>query len=60
MRTAEQMAAVAVLFSIVAVIAGLQDSLALDTPSGPSIVVAATALFALSLLPLPGSGTRAG
>ena len=44
-----QMAALAAVTGIVAVVAGLHGSLAFDTPSGPSIVVAALALFLLSL-----------
>jgi len=52
-RTPEQMAVGAAIAGGVAVVLGLQGSLHLDTPSGPSIVVAAAALFALSLLPLP-------
>ncbi|HMB74910.1 MAG TPA: metal ABC transporter permease, partial [Kiloniellaceae bacterium] len=35
---------------VLAVIGGLQLSLAADTPSGPSIVVAALALFIVSQL----------
>ncbi len=50
-RTPEQMAVIAALIGAVAVVLGLQGSLHLDTPSGPSIVVAAGILFALSLLP---------
>lgn len=53
-RTPEQMAAIAMLFGIVAVSGGLFASLNWDTPSGPSVVVAATAVFVLSLLS-PGS-----
>jgi len=52
-RTPEQMAIGAAIAGCAAVVLGLQGSLYLDTPSGPSIVVAAAALFALSLLPLP-------
>jgi zinc transport system permease protein len=37
-----------------AVVAGLFGSLEWDTPSGPSIVVAALGLFVLSLTPLAG------
>lgn len=48
-RTPEQMAAAAAAIGIVAVLAGLAGSLHLDTPGGPSIVVAAAGLFALSL-----------
>ena len=54
-----QMAALAAVAGVVAVIAGLHGSLAFDTPSGPSIVVAALALFLLSLAlrrrPSPGT-----
>ena len=59
-RTPEQMAVIAALIAAVAVGLGLFGSLALDTPSGPSIVVAATVLFCLSLLPALGPWTRAG
>ena len=48
-RTPEQMAIGAAGIGIVAVLAGLAGSLQLDTPGGPSIVVAAALLFALSL-----------
>lgn len=48
----EQMAIIAALSGVLAVIAGLYGSLEWDTPTGPSIVVAALALFVLSLLPL--------
>lgn len=58
-RTPEQMAVIAALIGAVAVALGLQGSLHLDTPSGPSIVVAAGALFAVSLLPLrPSAAAR--
>lgn len=49
--TPEQMAVLASLGGALAVIIGLGASLRLDTPSGPSIVVAAFALFIVSLLP---------
>ncbi|WP_421929435.1 metal ABC transporter permease [Neoaquamicrobium sediminum] len=52
--TPEQMAVMASLIGALAVIAGLFGSLEFDTPSGPSIVVAALALFLLSLLPYAG------
>ena len=55
----EQMAVLASALGVVAVLLGLVGSLKLDTPSGPSIVVAALVLFLLSLLRLPsghGSG----
>jgi zinc transport system permease protein len=48
-RTPEQMAVLASIVGIVSVIGGLFASLRWDTPSGPSIVVAATVLFALGL-----------
>jgi zinc transport system permease protein len=48
----EQMAVVAALAGAAAVLGGLFGSLKFDTPSGPSIVVAALALFVLSLSPL--------
>jgi zinc transport system permease protein len=47
----EQMAVYASSAGIIAVLAGLFGSLQWDTPSGPSIVVAALCLFVLSLLP---------
>lgn len=46
----EQMAILAGLIGMGAVFAGLSGSLTWDTPSGPSIVVAAAALFGVSLL----------
>lgn len=48
----EQMAVLAALCGAAAVSGGLYGSLEWDTPSGPSIVVAALALFILSLSPL--------
>ena len=48
----EQMAVLAIIVGIAAVIGGLYGSLAWDTPSGPSIVVAALLLFLLSVSPL--------
>ncbi len=48
-RTPEQMAALAAALGALAVLAGLFASLQWNTPAGPSIVVAATALFALAL-----------
>lgn len=48
----EQMAVLAALFGAVSVVLGLFGSLEWDTPSGPSIVVAAVVVFALSLTPL--------
>ncbi|MBB99265.1 MAG: hypothetical protein CML67_06980 [Rhodobacteraceae bacterium] len=55
----EQMAVLAALFGIVSVVGGLFASLEWDTPSGPSIVVAALALFLASLSPLASWITRA-
>lgn len=48
-RTPEQMAALAALVGAVSVVGGLFGSLRWDTPSGPSIVVAATVTFVLAL-----------
>lgn len=50
-RSPEQMAVLAALIGMAAVVMGLSGSLYGDTPSGPSIVVAAFVLFCLSLLP---------
>ena len=47
-QTAEQMAIVAAIVGAVAVAGGLASSWMLDTPAGPSIVVAALILFGLS------------
>lgn len=46
-RSPEQMAAGAALIGAAAVIGGLYGSFQWDTPAGPSIVIAAAALFAL-------------
>lgn len=51
--TPEAMAALAAIFGVVAVVGGLFGSLSFDTPSGPSIVVAALVIFLLSRLPSP-------
>ncbi|MEQ8442358.1 MAG: metal ABC transporter permease [Alphaproteobacteria bacterium] len=57
----EQMAALASAFGITAVIMGLYGSKTWDTPSGPSIVVAALLLFILSYIRMPRiSSNRAG
>ena len=48
-RSPEQMALLAAAIGCVAVLGGIAGSLAWDTPSGPSIVVVAALLFALSL-----------
>lgn len=47
----EQMALLAALIGATSVLGGLFGSLEWDTPSGPSIVVAALVLFLLSILP---------
>ncbi len=58
--TPETMAVFASLLGAIAVVGGLFGSLRYDTPSGPSIVVAALVLFIISLLPLVRrSGTPA-
>ena len=48
----EQMALLAALIGVVSVVGGLYGSLQWDTPSGPSIVVAALVLFVFSISPL--------
>lgn len=48
----EIMAVLSAVIGAVAVVGGLFGSLTFDTPSGPSIVVAALAIFVVSLLPL--------
>jgi zinc transport system permease protein len=48
----EQMAIVAAISGVAAITCGLYGSLKFDTPSGPSIIVAALLLFVLSLSPL--------
>ena len=49
-RTPESMAVTAALTGICAVIGGLAVSFQWDTPTGPTMVVVAVALFALSSL----------
>lgn len=46
------MAVIASIFGVIAVIGGLYGSLHYDTPSGPSIVVAALIIFLFSMAPL--------
>jgi zinc transport system permease protein len=53
----EQMAVLASLIGCIAVVAGLMASLQWDTPAGPSIVVAAAAVFLVTNL-MPGRGYR--
>lgn len=55
----EHMAVFAAIAGVLAVVAGLFASLEWDTPSGPSIVVAALAFFIVSLLHL-GDRRKAG
>src|SRR5690606_18180222 len=55
--TPEQMALLAAGVGALAVSGGLYGSLGFDTPSGPSIVVAALALFLVSLM-LPQAQAR--
>ena len=50
----EQMALYAALFGVAAVVGGLFASLEWDTPSGPSIVVTALAIFVAGLIPVRG------
>ncbi|MBL8659278.1 MAG: metal ABC transporter permease [Rhodospirillales bacterium] len=50
--TPEAMAALAAILACLAVVLGLGASLRFDTPSGPSIVLAAAGIFAVGLLPL--------
>lgn len=58
----ESMAVLAALFGVASVIGGLQGSLNFDTPSGPTIVVAALCLFLISqVVPASlGKGLRIG
>lgn len=49
-RTPEQMAVLAAVAGCIAVVVGLWGSRAFETPGGPSIVVAATALFVVSAM----------
>lgn len=51
----EIMAISAAVIGVIAVVTGLFASLEWNTPSGPSIVVAALALFIVSLTPMPSS-----
>jgi zinc transport system permease protein len=57
-RGPEQMAVIATGLGVIAVVAGLLASLEWDTPSGPSIVVAAAVLFVLVLLPVAALARR--
>ena len=55
----EPMAFVAAFVGLLAVVGGLFGSLSVDTPAGPSIVVAALMLFIVSISPLGGLLRRA-
>lgn len=50
----EQMAVFAALAGMASIVLGLESSLRWDTPSGPSIVVAALVLFLLAMSPVGG------
>ncbi len=54
----EAMAVLAAIIGAVAVCVGMYGSLTWDTPSGPSIVVAAAVIFLFSLLPLGSAGFK--
>lgn len=56
----EQMAILAAVIGAASVVAGLFGSLQWDTPSGPSIVVAALLFFLMSLVPIGRRLTRPG
>ena len=49
-RTPEGMAAIATLIGALSVLGGLRAAWIVDTPAGPSIVAAAVAIFALSIV----------
>ncbi len=55
--TPEQMAVLGSVLGVIAVLGGLSGSWVWDTPSGPSIVVAAAILFAVSVM-IPRIGPR--
>jgi len=59
-KTPEQMALVASLVGMLAVLGGLAGSFQWDLPSGPAIVTAAVLLFALSLIGRRLAGNGAG
>jgi zinc transport system permease protein len=58
-KTPEQMAVIAAVIGCLAVLGGIEGSLQFDTPSGPSVVVAAVGLFVISLLVPAVRGRRA-
>jgi zinc transport system permease protein len=55
----EQMALLSAIIGVIAVVGGLEASLNWDTPSGPSIVVAALALFVVAMTPVADMLVRA-
>jgi len=57
-RSPEAMAAIASLAGMLAVALGLTGSLAFDTPSGPSIVIAGLMLFLATLVPRIGASAE--
>ncbi|MGI9354382.1 MAG: metal ABC transporter permease, partial [Rhizobiaceae bacterium] len=54
----EQMAVLAAVIGVMAVIGGLVGSLQWDTPAGPSIVVVALLLFLIGLMPPAGGAAK--
>ena len=54
----EQMAVIACVVGIASIVGGLYGSLTWDTPSGPSIVVAALVFFLISMSPIANLLTR--
>lgn len=56
----EHMAAISVVIGVSSVVMGMFGSLEFDTPSAPSIVVAAFCIFVVSLIPLSVSAKRRG
>lgn len=58
--TPEQMAVIAAGVGILAAVGGLFGSLNYDTPSGPSIVVAALVIFLISLAPFGSRALKGG
>ena len=58
--TPEQMAVIAAGVGVLAAVGGLFGSLNYDTPSGPSIVVAALVIFLISLAPFGSRALKGG
>lgn len=57
-ETPEQMAVIASIFAMLAVVIGLFISVALDTPGGPSIVLVLAGLFVMSMIPVAARARR--